>query len=168
MDEQRYGYRMWQDRQTGLLMRFNILDAQGTKLESMMFSEFVLGKRTSARVMSVKAEIAPMSPMRREAENPENNERIQGLPQGFRQTFQRRLETDQEDTFMDQRVFSDGLASVSLFIESVEDAKDSGERERFSIGALNAWSLVKDARRITAVGEVPEAVARRFAETARW
>ena len=105
-----------------------------------------------------------MTPMRRETEH---TAPIQGLPQGFRQTFYRRLETDEEDTFMDQRVFSDGLASVSLFIEPLENGTDSGERERLGIGALNAWSLVKDAHRITAIGEVPEAVVRRFAETAR-
>ena len=55
---------------------------------------------------------------------------------------------------MEQLVYSDGLASVSVFIEPGVAAAEQAEG-RSRIGAANAYTTTMEGRLITAVGEVP-------------
>ncbi|MEJ2298256.1 MAG: MucB/RseB C-terminal domain-containing protein [Woeseiaceae bacterium] len=59
-------------------------------------------------------------------------------------------------------VYSDGLATVSVFIAS-EAAPDSGGAS--SIGGSNSFSTTVDGYRVTAVGEVPAITLRQIATT---
>ena len=55
---------------------------------------------------------------------------------------------------MEQLVYSDGLASVSLFIE-MKMEQDAGAEGLSGMGAANAYTTVVDGYLVTAVGEVP-------------
>ena len=58
------------------------------------------------------------------------------------------------DQPVEHMVYSDGLATVSVFIESAESAIDVAEGF-YRLGSTNAYCVGIDGRKITAVGEVP-------------
>ena len=59
-------------------------------------------------------------------------------------------------------VFSDGLASVSVFVEigRVEGANLVREEDAATLGTSSAYSIVVQGYRVTAVGEVPPETVR--------
>jgi sigma-E factor negative regulatory protein RseB len=59
-------------------------------------------------------------------------------------------------------IFSDGFASVSVFIEP-GPAKGPAPPESTKVGSANAFSTQVDGHVVTAVGEVPAATVREFA-----
>ena len=61
-------------------------------------------------------------------------------------------------------LFSDGVASVSVFID--RNAATS-VRERSSVGSSNAYSTIVDDHRVTAIGGVPELTVERIASSMR-
>jgi sigma-E factor negative regulatory protein RseB len=63
-------------------------------------------------------------------------------------------------------VFSDGLASVSVFVEPAEatDKKLSGLSR---MGAAHAFTVISGDQQVTAVGEVPPATVERIARSLR-
>jgi sigma-E factor negative regulatory protein RseB len=63
---------------------------------------------------------------------------------------------------MQHLIFSDGFASVSVFIEPAP-ARGPSPPESSSVGAANAFSTQVSGHVVTAVGEVPSATVREFA-----
>ena len=63
-------------------------------------------------------------------------------------------------------VFSDGLASVSVFIEPVADSTTLGLGALAS-GAISIYKRVLNGHLITALGEVPEAAVKRIGDAIR-
>ena len=82
------------------------------------------------------------------------------LPQGFR-TVATRGETLPGSVEVTTHIlYSDGLASVSVFIAPADDKGRSGPSR---VGGLNSYSALVDGFQVTAVGEVPAATVERIA-----
>jgi sigma-E factor negative regulatory protein RseB len=62
-----------------------------------------------------------------------------------------------------QLIYSDGLASMSVFIEPVA-GREREETGFFSMGAVNAYRRQVGDHRIVVMGDVPPVALRRFAE----
>ena len=68
------------------------------------------------------------------------------------------------DTPVEHLVYSDGLATVSVFIE--DPATKAEVREGFSnVGSTNAYSTTLRGRKVTAIGEVPRKTVRTIASS---
>jgi sigma-E factor negative regulatory protein RseB len=63
-------------------------------------------------------------------------------------------------------VYSDGLATVSLFIEPAVAASEQAEGLS-QIGAANAYTAIVGGHMVTAVGEVPARTVELLARSAR-
>ena len=94
--------------------------------------------------------------------------RAASLPPGFRLRTARSRQVEGGDVPMEQLVYSDGIASVSVFVESGVTAAEQGEGVS-RIGAANAYTSMTGAWLVTAVGEVPvrtvEMIARSLERT---
>jgi sigma-E factor negative regulatory protein RseB len=170
-DGLRFGYRVWTEQKHGLVVKLQTLDSGGRVLEQAAFSELELqapvkmdkllqmmaktdGYRAEKPVLiktSAAAEgwamrvpvagFKTMSSYRRPAAAPD------GVPGG-------------ESL---QWIFSDGLASVSVFIEPFD--RQRHEREAtLSTGATQTMTRQSGAYWLTLVGEVPVSTLRMFAD----
>ncbi len=171
VDEHRFGYRLWLDRRTALPLKFELVDAAGQGLEQGMFTEIRFSESIPAQAVeptiateafewqrsatvtgaATAATQSPASP----------NWRVGLLPPGFELAHAESMQTDGAAP-MEQLVFSDGLATISVFIEAdVADAADiEGESH---IGATHAMSTIVDGYLITAMGGVPPGTVRMVA-----
>nr|WP_236610628.1 MucB/RseB C-terminal domain-containing protein [Verminephrobacter aporrectodeae] len=170
LDALRFGYRLWSERDTGLLVKRQTLGADGQILEQAAFSELDLNALVRvdqmARSMDAIAGyqvVAPTAavPTTAEAEGWTLRQPVAGfVPVSCRRHTV--SATDAAQTAL-QCLYSDGLASVSLFLESFDPQQHPAQPQVFSRGATQflAQRVLPDAW-VTAVGEVPLQTLRLF------
>lgn len=178
MDQYRYGYRLWLDRDTAMPLKVQIAAEDGSVIEQLLFSDISLPERIPAAAMnpSVSTEgfswrqsdatVSPLSAGQVRAVHPVW--RATSLPPGFRLHTSRSRQIDGVDMPMEHLVYSDGIVSVSVFVESGATAAGQGEGVS-QIGAANAYTAMTGPWLVTAVGEVPvrtvEMIARSLQRT---
>jgi len=167
-DEFRFGHRVWLDRETGFPLQSQLIATDGAMLEQVKFadirfdSEIIDGAlRPSYNTHSFKWYTEPA---RKVTPAVETKWRSDDLPSGFRMVSAQEEEMPGSDEPVTHILFSDGIASVSVFID-----RDPGKpvRERSSEGSSNAYSTVVEDHRVTAIGGVPELTVERIASSMR-
>lgn len=169
-DSLRFGYRIWSERKSGLVLKLQTVDAQGRVLEQVAFSELQFD--APVRVNHLLRAMGDTQGYRIErSELTKTTAAQEGwvlktVIAGFKPTScYRRADAGWPDTV--QWSFSDGLASVSLFVEP--HAQNPARNETVSVqGATHSLtrrlSTAEGMWWLTAVGEVPLATLQAFAE----
>jgi len=170
LDEWRYGYRIWSERQTGMIVKIQTLDAQGRVLEQSAFSELTLhapvrpGKLL--RPMDGSAGYRPVRAERLPTTAGQEGWALSAPVPGFASQACYRQQMPGGREPLVQWMFSDGLATVSLFMERI----DEGAAVREGVAAVGATHVLTrrmaDGPQIwwlTAVGEVPVRTLQEFA-----
>jgi sigma-E factor negative regulatory protein RseB len=164
MDQYRYGYQLWLDRDTAMPLKVQIHASDGSVVEQLLFSEISLPAQIPAAALNPSASTEGFS-WRRSDAGGSNAPAAQGrpaspvwratsLPPGFRLHTARSRRVDGGDAPMEHLVYSDGLVNVSVFVESGVNATGQGEGVS-RIGAANAYTEMTGTWLVTAVGEVP-------------
>ena len=169
-DHFRYGYRLWLDMQTGLPLISQVRGGQGQTIEQMRFASIEFpdeipetavqpGVDATGYRWSYPAHKAKQTPV-----SAEQAWRADNLPAGFVLAMYR-MDTQPQATHpVVHMVFSDGLASVSVFVEKPgPDEKPSSGPSR--LGAANAYTLLVKEHLVTAIGEVPPITVRDIASS---
>ena len=157
-DEFRYGYRIYLDKANFLPLKTDMLDAVGKVVSQIMF--------TNLRVDDDLATIAMTSMEGREDYQWQHRGRVQAmksgedanwrfvdLPRGFDLSLYARRNTGSDGAELDHFVLSDGLASLSVYVER-SDA-EAGLRGASQMGAVNAFGREMAGHQVTVVGQVP-------------
>jgi sigma-E factor negative regulatory protein RseB len=165
-DEYRYGYRLWIDDSTAMPLKTQLCDAHGNIIEQIVFASLTLPSRipNSAFRPEVSTDgfqwlrtdaMPPLPPLPPAAALAWNAMR---LPPGFRMTVRSAQRLPGSPQPVDHLVFTDGVASVSVFVE-VQQAHDGQPpmSQSAAVGSSSAFTTVVDGHKITAVGEVPPA-----------
>lgn len=169
-DALRFSQRLWAERQTGLLLRADILAPNGQMLESAAFSELALdGKPKPALVLEPLRHLDGYRVVR-PAVLPTNldNEgwRLASLPAGFKQVQCAKRSLDPSGgpsaPVVLQSIYSDGLTHVSLFVEPFDPKRHQGEVVG-SIGATHTLMTRRDDQWVTVMGDVPTETLKQFA-----
>jgi sigma-E factor negative regulatory protein RseB len=167
-DGLRFGYRIWSERRSGLVVKLQTIDAEGSVLEQSAFSELAMDVPVRAEKLSQmmaapegwrieRAEVVKTTP---EAEGWQ----LKAPVPGFRaiSCYKRPIAGLPSAEGTMQWVFSDGLAAVSLFLEPF-DARRHTQEGVFASGATQTLTHRVQDWWLTAVGEVPAATLRAFA-----
>lgn len=159
-DVYRYGYRFWIARDSKMLLKSDLTGAHGAPIEQVMFTQLGVGNEVSEASMPVSAgEDVPAWHHQdiggTATANPgEPRWVVYRLPDGFRLTnYQRkRMQPGGEGT--EHLVYSDGLATVSVYVE-MASTDDNSLTGLSSMGAMNAYGAIVDGHQVVVVGEVP-------------
>ena len=168
-DSMRYGYRLWLDESTGLLLRSALVDGGDRVLEEIAYTSLELPEfiPESSLVPSIdshgfrRVESAAKASGQRDAPT---DWRIEWKPDGFTLVERVAHPPNPAHAPMEHWVYSDGLASVSIFIETA-DASTAALDGTSSIGAVNAYGRRIDDYQVTVVGEVPAPTVERLAHS---
>jgi sigma-E factor negative regulatory protein RseB len=162
IDNYRYGYRLWVDVDTYLLLKSELIAQDGDVLETFSFSSVSTGepipdykfKSLLADDDMVWHKTEPQEPLDIEEHDHELAWQVNWLPDGFALVaLQNRLRAN-NGADVEQRVYSDGLSSVSVFIEKIR-AKHNHLHGASHVGGINAFGMIMNAHFVTVVGEVP-------------
>ena len=183
-DQYRYGYRYWIDKETGMLLRCDLFSEDNEIVEQMMFTSLEYLTEESSHGFDLQQferfnQQVMEKPVDDLANNPETVWKVKRLPNGFMLTqntmrylqplSKNTLQSDEDKTNklpdLQHLVYSDGLASVSVFIEKF---KGSGKHVRgaSSMGAVNVFGHSVGEFFITVVGEVPKNTVQLIAQSA--
>ena len=163
-DKQRYGYRLWFDKDSYLLLKAQTINEKGQPIEQVAFTNVTIGG-------SIEASRLKPTAVSTEGWRTETNRMVpvdlaqagwsvtQPVP-GFRKVMEvRRAFGGRED--IGQMVYSDGLAAISIFIEPA-DLHDTAEGEA-SKGPINVVTERHGDFWLTVVGDAPAAAVRDMA-----
>lgn len=92
----------------------------------------------------------------------DNAWQLSGMPGGFWRESVLRRKIPDSDQFVQQMVYTDGLASLSVFIEKKSSLTQEGVS---SMGAVNAYIRLYNDHSVTAIGEVPAITVKQVAES---
>lgn len=168
-DDYRFGHRLWLDLETAFPLQTQLIGIEGDPIEAIKFVDITLDREIDARALQPSYDTAGfrwLNEPRRGVTRPVANDWVRGdLPAGFRLMSTHEEELPGNAETITHMLFSDGLASVSVF---VEPHNGNEAEERSSTGASNSFSVAIGGFRVTAVGEVPAATAEQIARSMRF
>lgn len=162
-DNLRYGYKLWAEKNSGLLLKAQTLNEKGEIVEQISFTQIEIGKIHSDRAKSSfintrnwHVENAVMQQVSLSGWS------VTAMPPGFKKIREvKRLVTDTPvqaslspvgSREVSQIVYSDGLAAISIFIEPSAGKRSEGYMQQ---GAMNIAGKRQGEFWLTIVGEVP-------------
>jgi sigma-E factor negative regulatory protein RseB len=169
-DGYRYGYRLWAEQASGLLLRADVIGERNEVLETSAFSDVAIGVKPQPESV-----LAPMkkldgyhvlrpvlAPTRLETEG----WALRQSAPGFRQVSC--VKRPMEDAALTDRrvlqtIYSDGLTYVSVFIEPF-DARRHTRPMLASVGPTQTLMQQQGEWWVTVIGDVPATTLRLFAK----
>lgn len=170
-DEYRYGQNIWLAEDTGLLLRTAVVDEKGQMVEQVMFTSLELRDSIPSEMLESQTEnpakVVELPAKPEEPAKPVDKNvywKVADLPPGFKQDMERQHYLPHKSQPVEHHLYSDGLASVSVFVES-DSGDEKGVVGSSRIGGVNAYGRRLDNHLITVVGEVPLITVKRIAES---
>ena len=169
-DGMRFGYRVWTEQKKGLVVKLQTLDIDGKVLEQAAFSELQLDApvkmdklvQMMGRVDGYRVEQPVLVKTTAGAEGWSLKVPVPGFkPMScYKRPAIAPPSTSSEEPL--QWIFSDGLASVSVFVEPFDRQRHDKESS-MSLGATQTMTRQLGSYWVTVMGEVPTSTLRQFA-----
>ena len=168
-DEYRYGMKFWINEQNGLMMKSSLINENGMVVEQVMFTSLELFDDDEKLVIDTMPKIDENYTLVRyhsgdssESFAADSAWQLTDTPGGFWRESVLKRKVPGTDHFVQQMVYTDGLASLSIFIEKKTGLSSAGKS---SMGAVNAYIRILDDYSVTAIGEVPAITVQQLAES---
>jgi sigma-E factor negative regulatory protein RseB len=176
-DQYRYGYRLWIDDSTAMPLKTQLCDARGNVIEQLVFANLKIRSHIPDSAFRPAISTAGFQWLRNDSpplkETVSPNATVWSadrLPPGFHMTVRAAQVMPGSPGPVDHLVFTDGLASVSVFVETTHIVVTRGRgpvMESAQVGSSYAFSTVVDGHKVTAVGEVPAETVRFIADSVK-
>lgn len=159
-DEWRFGYRLWLEQETGLVLRSALLDQAGHPLEQLMFTDIQFKPDIDDDLLLPSIAIdqdnvsAQTKPTKEKITR--SHWKLAELPAGFKQVMHSRfVGNGGAPHATEHMVLTDGLATVSVFLEPLAGSKPvlKGDTQ---LGAMHAFGKVIEGHQALVIGEVPQ------------
>jgi sigma-E factor negative regulatory protein RseB len=176
-DEFRYGYRLWIDESTAMPLKTQLCDGRGRVIEQIVFASLTLSSRIPDAAFKPDVSTEGFRWLRNESapakEPPENASLVWNtlkLPPGFKMAARSAQVLPGSTDPVSHLVFSDGMASVSVFVEMETKSNQPADEQTVTeesarLGSSSVYSTMMGGRKVTAVGEVPPATVRSIASS---
>ena len=155
-DELRFGYRLFIDQASALPLRSVMFDEQDKAISQVMFVELRVGHA----ITPIEHDISAMQLAKADPSDLLPVERLtppgwvfSELPPGFRLDVHRRKPLGESAGEREHFIFSDGLATVSVYVQRLNEQSDLSGVSR--LGSARAVGRVIGNHEVIAVGEVP-------------
>jgi sigma-E factor negative regulatory protein RseB len=158
-DNFRYGHKLWADVSTGMLVKAKTFNEKGEAVEQFAFTQLQIGGRIDRD--QVKSRFAGKGRDWRVEANgmvaadlARHGWLLRTLPPGYRKVTEMKRNVG-ASVDVGHIVLSDGLAAVSIFIETLGDKASPAALGLSRQGAVNVYTRKLDSYLVTVVGEVP-------------
>ena len=164
-DAYRYSYKIWTDTEFGLLVKMTLQNEKNETLEQITFQELSmlnshdLNWYQPSIDLSKKYEMEDATLLNRV----HTDWIVAELPAGYIKVDHIEFIANGKKSPVNQMIFSDGIASVSLFIEPIV----KGQRPKMGhnlIGSTHICANVVEGYQVMVVGEVPLATVQQIAK----
>lgn len=169
-DAARYGYRLCADIETGLLLKAQTINGDGRVIEQVAFTEIAIGSSIAKNLLQPSWSITGwnvLEPIQKTVDLKSLGWNIQP-PAGFAPTSQLQ-QLFAENKIVHQMVLSDGLATISIFIEPyLNERSDYKPLGAAQVGSVNLYGVKIANFWLTVLGEVPASTLEKFAQSIQY
>lgn len=167
-DRFRYGYRLWIDEEAFLLLRSDLLNESGDAVEQVLFTELQLydtlpDEAFAPELLAADYEWRETGQATMAKSDDSVRWQTTSLPPGFQLLKHQRRHKGKELVSVEHMIFSDGIASVSVFIE--QKSKGKSATRKAGRGALNVYGKQLNGHHIVVLGEVPGSTVKLIADS---
>jgi sigma-E factor negative regulatory protein RseB len=175
-DQYRFGYRLWLDEKTAMPLKTQLCDSSGQVIEQIFFARLDMPDSIPDSDLTPAVRTDGMRWVRQVASGAAtalSAYRASELPPGFRLTVSGTQTLGGANVPATHMVYSDGLATVSVFVEAPQtdapqDPAPQPPMEGLArVGSGFAFSTVVQGHQVTAVGEVPAQTVEFIAHSVR-
>ncbi|HTY50352.1 MAG TPA: MucB/RseB C-terminal domain-containing protein [Steroidobacteraceae bacterium] len=159
----RYGYELWIQHRTGMPLKTALVNADGQVIEQVVFSSLSLRPDIADAAFKPDVDTAGFRWLRNDpapAGTAETVPELPVLPPGFRMTAHDAHSMPGADEPVQHLVFSDGIASVSVFLQPYAGPAGQVAASLVQMGPSSYFTAVAGGRKYVAVGVVPPATLR--------
>ncbi len=161
-DAYRYGHRLFLDKEHALPLKTELLDSNGEPVSQIMFTSLKVDPGIKIAVEEDDPALEnehyawiyqkPVLRMQ-DGEKSAAGWFFPNLPTGFELSVHARRPATEKRGAIDHFVFTDGLATFSVYVEKADSS--NGLEGESRMGAVNVFGMRHDNYHVTAVGEVP-------------
>jgi len=167
-DGLRYGHRFWSDARTGLLLKARVVNERGDGVEQFAFSDLTINAPIDRSMVapswpSVPPDWQVLQNAAGDVVPQDTGWVVTRVPPGFAKIVEGYRKLRGRPERVAHLVFSDGLVSISVFVEPL--MASSSPAGVLRQGGLNVFSLKQDDYLITVMGETPGATVRQIAHS---
>ncbi len=167
-DQYRYSYQIWIAKESKLLLRSELKTQRGVTLEQMIFAKLDILDEIDDALLQPSLPIqdyilydamqdSPTSVVANQAKKWS----VTWLPVGFKLN-EHKHQTHSNQRPVEHLIYTDGLAMVSVFVESINEQQTTGLDHASKFGGVNTYTTYVDGYQVTAVGEVPQATVKQM------
>jgi sigma-E factor negative regulatory protein RseB len=168
-DEYRYGYKLWIDEDTYLLLKSELRSSDRKTLEQIIFTHLNLRDHIPDELLkpSLTGKGYTWYENTQNQQQPDedsNRWQTAWMPAGFAIKERQKQVMSTSKTPVEHLIYTDGIALVSIFIEKLgqQNPESIGPS---SLGGVNTFSRLANGYQITAIGEVPQKTVQRMANS---
>ncbi|MES2832243.1 MAG: MucB/RseB C-terminal domain-containing protein [Pseudomonadota bacterium] len=178
-DHLRYGYKLWAELSSGLLLKAQTLNERNEVVEQIAFTQVAIGEIDPVKIQPSYTDVKSW---RIERVAPSTvaltGWEVKAVPPGFKKIREMKRVVADTTTLAGNRagdvtdrvaprevvqiVYSDGLAAISVFVEPISKNRTEGAIRQ---GALNMLGKRQGDFWLTIVGEVPAAAIKQVASS---
>lgn len=169
-DNLRYARKVWLGRQWFLPLKVVVYDLEGAVLEELVFTELDVKDALPFIDMKPLADGALPSQKKPSGSSAQAAFVMAAIPKGFKEVFFDRKPMHESEQPVDHLLLSDGLASVSVYMEHKNSAQPLVNNDTNgvqSVDAVNFFSHSLGDFQLTVMGEVPSETIRLIADNAK-
>jgi len=174
-DDNRYGYRLWLDKRTRLLLRSELVDAEGRRLEIFQFNQIRFDDEVDAALLEPEGKdgsLVSHLTLATKQPQPVSREDLAWeagwLPDGFSMAAADIRRAPSSLKSINTIMYSDGLAAFSVFVEGMPDSGAASMVSRNG-ATVAVTHMIRDHQDephlVTLVGEIPTPTAQRIARS---
>lgn len=163
IDKTRYGYHLWLDEETGMLLKLNMHGLDGKLLQQIQVTQLRVDERVSDLFAQLQHDNLPrvisvISPPQRKHEW-----QLAFLPIGMQPIKQDIHQLAITGQIAEYSLFSDGLVNVSVYIQAATGVFQ--DDVNLNNGANTVHSRTDGKVQVTVVGDIPLVTAQRMAKS---
>lgn len=159
-DKFRFGHWLWAERSSGLLLKARMVNGRGEPMEQFAFTQLQIGGNIDRDALQSRFVHQAADWQQHNSQSseviPDNGDWVfRGEVPGFKRNagVRRQIGPGARDTI--HYLFSDGMATISVFIERMPAGAVAARDSHYRSGATNVVRVVLGEQLVTAVGEVP-------------
>lgn len=172
IDKYRYGYQLWIDKASRLLLKSELKNQLGVTLEQIMFAQLNVLDDIDDALLEPSTAAEGFTWYRNSPnEVSDTNEsdiqwKVTWMPAGFSMSEQSKEPMLTSRMPVEHLVYSDGLAMVSIYVEKLNQQPDIVVGAS-NFGGVNTYAVFAGGYQITAVGEVPKSTVKLMADSVK-
>ncbi len=160
-DTHRYGYWLWLDKDSGLLLKLAVVTRKGQLLEQIQFTHLEISDNASENLKQLSVTDLPkVIELSAKDDNTQLAWQVNWLPRGFKEVKSDRHRITNSKQAVEFMLFNDGLIDISVYVNPSQEKQRPIEYAQD--GATIVLNNVENNIEVSVVGKIPLSSAKKI------